>query len=51
MLGLLDRIVASVSSFVDSGICAFASACGDAFEDFSDGVRSALFRVSGGNPA
>jgi transposase InsO family protein len=32
MLGLLDRIIVAVSSFVNSGIGAFASAGGDAFE-------------------
>jgi hypothetical protein len=48
MLGLLDRIVVAVSSFVNSRIGAFASACGDAFEDFGDGIRLCPVQCVGG---
>jgi hypothetical protein len=48
MPGFLDRVAVAVSSFVDSGICAFASACGDSFEDLGDGVRLCPVQGFGG---
>lgn len=52
VVGFLDGEGVAVSSFCDSGVGAFASFCGDAFEDFGDGVRSCPVQCVGGeNPA
>jgi hypothetical protein len=46
--GFLGGEVVAVSSFRDSGVGAFASACGDAFEDFGDRVRARVVQGFGG---
>ena len=38
----------AVSSFCDSGVGAFASTCGNTFEDFGDGVSSCPNQCFGG---
>jgi hypothetical protein len=39
MARLFDGEAVTVTSFVDSGVDAFASAGGDSFEDFGDRIR------------
>jgi hypothetical protein len=48
VVGFLDWEGVAVSSFCDSGVSAFASACGDAFEDFGDRVSSGPVQGVGG---
>jgi hypothetical protein len=46
--GLFGGKRVAVSSFCDPGVGAVTSACGDAFEDFGDGVRLRPVQAFGG---
>lgn len=48
MACFLYGIVVAISSFVDSGVSAFASAWGDPFEDLRDCFRLSLVQCVGG---